>query len=262
MTINTTKKLAALALASAFVLTGCGKAPNAVSALRSQPSVPPAETPSYPGQPPMAGGSPENVAKAAQVIAAVAAAKPRTSTWTSKAHSDVTAPDGDRNWNVSQICFKAPNTMAAQVLTAKDDKTLKTKLVYKGGGDIDLKTYFFGFIAIKVNLAIDDSRLQDAYHRTLRDTQTRQLMDMILNPGAKATYLGKGKVYNQDVDFLDIVSPGSWKGITHEVVGISPTMACPLSRESFDSRGKRIFHLELENMRINYKPAANDFTLD
>jgi hypothetical protein len=213
MMIDVRKPL--LVALAAIALTGCGKVPTGVSALRTQPALPPAETPAYPGQPAMAGGSQQAVDQAAKVIAAVAAAKPRTSTWTAKAHSEVIAPNGDTNWNVSEIHFKAPSTMAAKVLSAKDGKTLNTQLIYRGADDIDLKTYFFGFIAIKISLPINDSRLQDAYHRTLKDTQTAQLMGLILDPKAKATYLRPGKIFNQDVDFLDIVSPSDWKDVSH-----------------------------------------------
>jgi hypothetical protein len=248
-------KALAIALA-ACAMAGCGKTPTAVSALRTAP----VEAP-LPIQTPASAANPQATELAAKIIAAVAAAKPRTTTWVAKAHSTVTAPNGDTNWNVSEIHFRAPSTMAAHVISAKDGKTMNTSLVYRGGDEIDLKTYFFGFIAIKISLPINDSRLQDAYHRTLKDTQTSQLMGLILDPNAKATYLGAGKIFNQDVDFLDIVSPSDWKDVSHEVVGISRTMACPLSRDAYDKRGKRMFQLQLENMRINYKPGSDDFTL-
>jgi hypothetical protein len=268
------RRLATLALAG-LMLAGCGTANPALHqplSARSplaplpvtQPTLtPPASSPAFPGQTTSDAGSAANAAMAAAVVAAVARGKVTTRTFTAKASSEVVSADGkDRNWNISLMKFKAPSLEEATVVDARDEKTIKTKVVYGGGSEVELKTYFFGFLAIKVNLAVDDSRLIDCYHRTLRDSQSSQLMDMILHPQAQATYLGVGQVKGEAVDLIDVKSPGSWPGVAHEVIGISKRLSVPLSRSTYDKHNRRIFHLEMEQMRVNFVPQPSDFTLD
>jgi hypothetical protein len=257
------RRVAALGLL-ATVLAGCGANPTATRALRQakQPvAVAPVESPVYPGQPSMTGTDPEGPAKVKAILANVASAKLTTRNYTCKAHTEVTGPDGHKTWNTSQVAFKAPSTMAAYVVDASDAKTLKTKLVYGGHDDIDVKTYFFGFIAIKINLKVDDYRLVDVYKRSLRDTQASQLMALILDPRTKATYAGAAMVAGEQVDQLDLVSPLLWSGVSHEVVSISRRLALPIGRQVYDMRGKRIVNMELSGMRTNVQMASDAFTL-
>ncbi len=251
------KALAVTALVATTFLAGCGyDSPTAKRSFRrTEPMAAPVAA--APGTADAAA-----VARAAAILKDVEAMTKTVNNWKATATSEVVGPNGEKNWNTSAICFKHPATMAATVVKAKDGKSVNTKLVYRGGDDVSLKTYFFGFIAIKIDLPVDDSRLVDAYKRTLKDTQTKQLFAMLLHPQAQAAWIGEGTAAGEQVDFLDVRSPGSWKGITHEVVGISRRLASPVMRDCFDAKDRRIFHLELKGMKVNFTPKAGDFTLD
>lgn len=251
------KALAAATLIAATFLAGCGyDAPTAKRPLRRT------EPAAAPVAPAPLNADAASVERARQILQAVEAKTRGVDTWQATATSEVVGPTGDKYWNTSKINFKHPATMAATVIKCKDGKAENTKLVYGGGSEVQLKTHFFGFIAIKINLPVDDSRLVDAYKRSLRDTQTKQLFTMLLHPQAQAAWVGEGLAAGEPVDFVDVRSPESWKGVTHEVVGISRRLSLPISRDCFDAKNRRIFHLELKGMRLNFTPKAGDFTLD
>lgn len=254
-TAKTTKALAATAMAVATLLAGCGANPAAPKRALRQ------------AQPTAVAPAPVNadaaaVERAKKILADVAAMTKTVNNWKATATSEVIGPNGEKNWNTSAICFKHPATMAATVLKAKDGKSVNTKLVYRGGDEVSLKTYFFGFLAIKIDLAVDDSRLVDVYKRSLKDTQTKQLFTMLLHPQAQAAWIGEGTGAGEQVDWLEVHSPESWKGVSREVVGISRRNASPVVRDVFDAKNRRIVHLELKGMQLNYAAKASDFTLD
>ena len=250
--------LTAVALIAATLLAGCGYEPptGKRSLRRSAPlAAPVAAAP--------VNADAAAVARARAILQGVDAKTKQVTNWQATATSEVVGPSaGDKNWNTSKIAFKHPSTMAATVIKAKDGKAENTKLVYRGGDQVQLKTYFFGFIAIKVDLQVDDSRLVDSYKRSLRDTQTKQLFTMLLHPQAQASWVGEGVAAGEPVDFIDVRSPESWKGVTHEVIGISRRLSLPISRDCYDAKNRRIFHLELKGMRVNFAAKASDFTLD
>ena len=252
------RAVVAVAMAAATLLAGCGYEPaTSKRALRR------AEPMAAPVAPPPVNADAAAVERARAILAAVDAKTKTVTNWQATATSEVVGPGaGDKNWNTSKINFKHPSTMAATVVKAKDGKAENTRLVYHGGNEVSLKTYFFGFLAIKIDLPVDDGRLVDAYKRSLRDTQTKQLFTMLLHPQAQAAWVGEGLAAGEPVDFIDVRSPESWKGVTHEVVGVSRRLALPISRDCFDAKNRRIFHLELKGMKINFTPKAGDFTLD
>lgn len=253
--MKTTQALTA-AMIALTALTACGTTGLTPKTPTKRPTV--AAAPMAPVAAPAAGA----VEKARVLLAAVGAKTKEVDTWTATATSEVTAPAGDTYWNTSKINFKHPATMCATVLKCKDGKAENTKLLYHGGDEVRLKTHFFGFIAIKITLQHDDSRLVDAYKRSLKHTQTKQLFETILHPQAQATWIGEGTSCGEAVDYLDIQSPASWRGITHEVVGISRRLSLPILRDCFNAKGQRIFHLELKGMKLNFNPKSDDFSLD
>lgn len=254
---RTPRLLQALGLVS-MLLTGCGHSPTA-------PGLPPRTAPSATLQPtpvvPQGTPAASTDAIARAVVAEVARTKITTKTWAAKCYTETDGKDGARTWNLTECHFRSPVTMHAKVVDSKDGRSLNTELLYHGGDDVDLKTYFFGFLAIRITLPVNDSRLTDPNHRTLKDTQTLQLMNVILHPQARVTYLGTSTVKGEAVDLIDVVSPASWSDVSHEVVGVSKRLGVPLSREVFGKQNQRVFFLQLENMRVNPPAGADDFSL-
>lgn len=256
MQVGAAKQVLALMIA-AVSLTACG-----TTGLTPKTPTKRTTVAAAPVMLPLAAPEAAAVEKAHVLLAAVDAATKQVHNWTASATSEVVGPDGSKNWNTSKVNFKHPATMCATVVKAKDEKSVNTKLLYEGGDQIQLKTFFFGFLAIKITLPHDDARLVDAYKRSLKQTQTKQLFETILHPQATSAWIGEGTVAGEAVDFLDVQSPGSWKGISHEVVGISRRLNLPIMRDSFNHKNQRIVHLELKGMKLNFQPKSGDFSLD
>jgi hypothetical protein len=254
--VGSTKQVVGL-LVAVVCLTGCG-----TTGLTPKISIKRTSVAATPIVQPVVAPEAAAVEKARALLAAVDAATKQVHNWTASASNEMVGPDGTKSWNLSKVNFKHPATMCATVLKASDDKTVNTKVVYDGGDQIQLKTYFFGFLAIKISLPHDDARLLDPYNRSLKQTQTKQLFDTILHPKATAAWIGEGTAGGEAVDFLDIKSPASWKGISHEVVGISRRLNLPILRDSFNYKNQRIVHLELKGMKLNFRPKSGDFSLD
>lgn len=196
------------------------------------------------------------------ILAVVAQQVAQTRNWRAEAHSEVIAPDGSRDFNVSRITYQRPGMAAATILDAKERRKIGTRLVYDGAETVALKTYFFGFLPIQVTLGVTDSRLLDAYKRSLKDTSTDQFVGVLLHPQAQVKRLGRYMMGDEPVELMDVRSPASWKGLSREVIGISHRLVIPVYRDCYNERDQRIFHLELKGMRINLPVTAKDFTLN
>lgn len=196
------------------------------------------------------------------ILAAVAQQVARTSNWRATAHSEVIGPDGSRDFNVSRITYQRPGMAAATILDARERRKIGTRLVYDGARSVALKTYFFGFLPIRVTLDVNDDRLLDAYKRSLKDTSTEQFVGVLLHPEAQVKRIGRFMMDNEAVELMDVRSPASWKELSREVIGISHRLLIPVYRDCYNQRNERIFHLELKGMRVNLPVTKKDFTLD
>lgn len=196
------------------------------------------------------------------ILGVVAEQVALTRNWRAEAHSEVIAPDGSRDFNVSRITYQRPGMAAATLLDAREKRKIGTRLVYDGAETVALKTYFFGFLPIKVSLSVTDDRLLDAYKRSLKDTSTEQFVGVLLHPQAQVRRLGRYMMGDEPVELMEVRSPASWKGLSREVIGISHRLVIPVYRDCYNERNQRIFHLELKGMRTNLPITAKDFSLD
>lgn len=240
------------ALACVVPLVGCGK----------EAMLPVAPVPTYAPASPSPSAQVPLDPQAQRLLAEVKARVAVTKNWTALAKADNTGPDGVTDSNTTRMWYKLPDVTAATIIANGNEKKKNTRVLYSGGNDVQLKTYFFGFIPLKITLPVTDSRLVDKYKRTLKETGTRQFFDMMLHPQAQVRSMGPGTSAGEPVELLEVRSPISWKGIEREVVGISTRLMLPVMRDCYDVRGKRIFHLELREMRTNIRLKGDEFKLD
>lgn len=196
------------------------------------------------------------------ILATVAQAVAQTRTWRATAHSEVIGPDGSRDFNVSRITYQRPGMAAATILDAREKRKIGTRLVFDGAKSVALKTYFFGFLPIKVTLDVNDGRLLDSYKRSLKDTSTEQFVGVLLHPEAQVKRIGRYMMDGEPVELMDVRSPASWKELSREVIGVSHRLLIPVYRDCYDAKNTRIFHLELKGMRTNFPVTKKDFSLD
>lgn len=185
-----------------------------------------------------------------------------TRNWAAVAHTEVIGPNGKRDYNVSRMAFKRPGTTAACLMDAANKKKTGTKLVFDGEREVAIKTFFFGILPIRITLPVTDDRLLDAYKRSLRDTHANQFMAVILHPQAEVRRLGTFSMKGEALDLLEFRSPASWKDLSREVIGVSRRTGLPVYRDCFDKRNRRIFHMELHEMRTNVAFSSTEFSLD
>ncbi len=251
------RRLTVLALAG-LVLAGCGThAPSGVSKVKAAASPVP-----RPIATPVAPVGADQDAAVKLLLAAVAQTSDATENFTANVTSENHEADGDTVTNTAKVVFKRPQAFSATILAASATKSVCTRLVYDGAKTVHLPTFFFGFIPIKVDLAVDDPRLLDGHRRSLKDTSTERVLDTLLHPGATARPLGEAMVAGEAADLLEVRSPLRWKGIDHEVFAISKRLHLPIARDSYDAKNQRIFHMEMRKMMTNVKLTSGDLALE
>jgi hypothetical protein len=238
--------------AALLLLAACGKATPTTPA--SLPPVQPI------GVTPSAAPADDAALKA--LLARVQAAADATRNFSATAYTKMRTPTGGTDHNLAKIHWKRPGTMAATVLDAGVAKKKSTKLVFDGKHEVRVRTYFFGFIPLKITLDVEDPRLVDGYKRSLRDTSTERLLETLLHPQAEARLLGAGVSHGEDVDYVEVRSPLRWKGVDKDVFGISRRISLPVMRDAIDGAGRVIFHLEMREMTPNTTIPASEWTVD
>lgn len=238
-----------LALAGCMILAACGtSAPQAVT----PPAVNPPVTPVVP--------SDSSDADVKKLLSRVFQQSDATRNWTATAYSELVDPQGRKGFTLNRTSSKRPEVLAATVLESDDHKKVGTKIVFDGVSQVALRTTFFGFFSIRLKLAVDDKRLLDPYNRSLKDSSTHQLFEVLRRGQTKR--LGLSSMGGENVEMLEVRSPASWPGISREVIGISARLGLPVYRGCYDERNRRIFCLELRDMKTNVTFSSREFTLD
>lgn len=238
-----------LALAGCMLLAACGtRVPQAVT----PPVVNPSVTPVVP--------SDSTEADVKKLLSWVFQQSDATRNWTATAYSELIDPQGHKGFTLSRTASKRPEILAATVLECDDHKKVGTKLVFDGVSQVALRTTFFGFFSIRLKLAVDDKRLLDPYNRSLKDSSTHQLFEVLRRGQTKR--LGLSSMGGENVEMLEVRSSASWQGISREVIGISSRLGLPVYRGCYDGRNRRIFCLELRGMKTNVAFSSREFTLD
>jgi len=249
--------LAGLAVILGTVV-GCGSSPTAVK--------PKQDIPQQPILQPIAPPSGDDL-DGKKSLDALRKAVPSTMAVGGKTHSWQINPDGARDYSSSTMALKRPNNrepfqMAAYVVEAKDKRVERTKALYDGRETVRLKTYFLGFLAVKVTLAYNDSRLVDPYKRTFKDTKLEQMVDVILHPEAKTRKIGTFDLRGERLDLVEVVSPAMWKDVSKEVFGLSQKNGMPIYRDTYNKSGKLFRHFDIEGLRMNPAFPPAEFSLD
>lgn len=237
--------------ALALMLAACGTKPAALPELPAVRPLGPA--PALP--------APDQEATRA-LLARVQAASDGTRNFSATAYTKMRTPAGGTDHNLAKIAWRRPGYMSATVLDAGIAKKKSTKLIFDGKHEVRVRTYFFGFIPLKITLDVEDPRLVDGYKRSLRDTSTERLLETLLHPEAEVRPLGEAVSAGEPVDLVEVRSPLHWKGVDKDVFGISRRISLPVMRDAYDGNGRVIFHLEMRNMRTNVTIPAAEWTVD
>jgi len=250
-----TRKAGLSGLTLALLLGGCGAAPTAV--------VPKSETPVLkPIAPPAADDQ-----DGQKVLTTLKTQAPSVLTLAAKSHSWQILPDGTKDYNAADMWIRRPNSrtpfeLAAYISQARDKRVERTKMVFDGVRNVKLKTYFLGFLAVRVTLPVDDSRIVDKYHRSLKDTSLDQMLNVVLDPGARTRKIGTFELRGERLQLVEVRSPTSWPDVSKEIYGMSEKTGMPIYRDSYNKAGKVFRHFDVEGLRIGVHFAPGDFSTD
>jgi outer membrane lipoprotein-sorting protein len=156
--------------------------------------------------------------------------------------------------------FRKPGSLSVVITSNTDAKAVGTKVVYQGGSQCNVKTKFFGF-AVKLNLAVTDSRLGTLRGDTLLDTGIVRMMEILLDPNAQHRILGNALLEGRPVTIMEVVSSRALKGITKEIYYIDNQSKIPSVREMYEG-SKMVFKCQFKNVALNPQIPATAFTLD
>lgn len=234
-----------------LVLAACGAQPAALPKLPPVKPIGPAPTLPAPDQ-----------ATVKALLARVQAAADGTRNFTATAYTKMRTPKGTTDHNLAKISWRRPGTMSATVLDAGIAKKKSTKLIFDGKREVRVRTYFFGFIPLKITLDVEDARLVDGYKRSLRDTSTERLLETLLHPQAEVRPLGEGVSAGEPIDLVEVRSPLRWKGVEKDVFGISRRISLPVMRDAYDGAGRVMFHLEMREMKPNVTIPSSEWTVE
>lgn len=242
-------------IACALVLAACGAKPAGL------PKLPPV-APIVPVTPTGSATAPGVDDAVAAMRARVQAATERVTNFQATAHTKMRAPSGSTAFNTAKVFWRRTGTMAATVVAAESEKKVGTKLIFDGKSSVKVRTYFFGFIPLKITLDVEDSRLVDGYKRSLKDTSTERLLETLLHPQAQIISLGDAMAVGEAVELYEVRSPLRWKGMEKDIFGVSKRLDLPIIRDAYDGAGKLLFHMEMRQMRTNVTIPAVEWTLD
>lgn len=231
---------------------GCGvSAPGSEIVPTPIPSLIPVSTP-----------SPEQLKDARPLLQVVARRIATCTNWTGTVRSDLYLPEGSTDYNLSRLSYKLPGVTAATVLEAKDHRKEGTRLILDTRDQVAVKTYLFGLLPIRLSMKVDDPRLLDRFGHSLKDSSTQSILGMLFHPQAVARYEGIYHRNGEAIDMIEIRSPGSWKGVSRETIGISHQLGLPVLRYCYDMQGRLIVKQDILGLKVNVSFKSGEFSLD
>ncbi|MEB3220642.1 MAG: hypothetical protein VKS61_01050 [Candidatus Sericytochromatia bacterium] len=160
----------------------------------------------------------------------------------------------------THLKFRAPSHVMLEVLESSTPKVAGTRLLWKGGSQVTVKTQFVGFW-VTVPLDVSDERVRDDRGYSLEQTSIPRTLDTLLHPQAVVTWRAEAQQGGRLMDVLDVVSPGRLAPTTREVYGIDRATRTPILREMY--QGDRVIHrMQVDQVTVNPTFTARDFTLE
>lgn len=163
--------------------------------------------------------------------------------------------------NAARFAFEKPNKTMITVTQSTDGRQVGTKLVWSGGSQLAVHTKFIGFW-INTSVDIHDARTTDGRGYFLDQTSLDKIMQTLLDSKNQVKLLGTGNLNGVPVAQLDLKSPDSFPGISHEVFVIDGQKMVPLSREMYDASNKLVYRMTMANMQLNPSLSSDTFTLN
>ena len=249
------KKISALLAAGlvlASALAGCGASPAApVKQLRKVP-VQQAGNPTANQAMPGAPGAVDPQVR--QLLAAVAATNQRAAGFS--ATIDIQDKGrGESGTQTLKVAFKKPNSLKIDIV--KDSAGNQgVKALWSGSSKMQVKP---NFPPITVSLDVSDERLVSRNGWTIKDTGVSAIVGVLLNPQSQFKALGDQNVGGKKLAMLEVRSPASPNGATHEVIGIDRQNNLPGFRAVYKGQ-TLMYKLEMKSIKL-VAPSATEMAI-
>lgn len=252
-------------VAAATVMAGCGhstattpKVPSRAP-LQTYPGAgygmaqPGAGLPGAPGMPgaPGAAGMPT----VQQLLAAVQQVRATDQGFSANISTYEKGPDGSTSNQVLDVWWKKPNTLKIHIVKG-DSQSNDCQVLWDGSSNMKVKPNFLPFA---VNVSINDSRVVSKNGWSIKQTDVSCILNVLLDPGAQAQMLGFQNVDGKQVFLLDVHSPKSPSGVTHEQIGIDPNLNIPVVRLMY--KGQTLAYKLVAKTFILKTPSSSNLSL-
>ena len=173
----------------------------------------------------------------------------------------VSLQDGTAGSNKINYDFEKPNKTSMTILQSSEGGMAGTKIVWTGGQQLAVHTQLMGFW-LNTTLGIHDSRCTDQRGYYVDQTSISAMMDTLLDPQNQIRGLRLGTLNGVPVAQLDIVSPKSLQGISHEVFTIDGDKKVPIAREMYDQSNRLVDSIQMDNVVLNSTLPSNTFSVN
>jgi len=212
-------------LCLALLLTGCGQAstPTAPRPTRAAAAAVPTPMPTPPvtGDPRVSAG----VALLLKGLAAPMVEYTHTLRYTKS--------DGTKPWLKSRYRYQKGVRNHLTLLSGSDSKVNDTQIAWRDGETkAQVHTKFIGFW-VTTGIDFTDSRMNDPMGNQFGDTTMQHFYAVLTNPANQWSFVADGNQAGHPMTVLGLVSPGSWKGVTREVIGLDKASGLPILRDIY-----------------------------
>lgn len=153
------------------------------------------------------------------------------------------------------IAFKRPQTLKLHIVHSSTESS-GARVLWTGGDEMKVRP---SWLPIPVTMRYDDERLKTWNGWTIKDTQPRAILAVLLDPQAERKVLGDATVGGKPHLMVSVRSAKSPQGVTREVIGIDRTTQMPTYREMY--RNETLVY-KLEARSLNLKtPSSSELSL-
>lgn len=153
------------------------------------------------------------------------------------------------------IAFKSPRTLKLHIVHSSSESS-GAHVLWTGGEDMRVRP---AWLPIPVTLRYDDERLKTWNGWTIKDTQPRALLDVLLDAGAERRWLGEAAIGGKPHAMVAVRSARSPRGVTREVIGVDRATLFPAYREMY--RGETlVYRIEARSLSLK-TPTSSDLEL-
>ncbi|MFN3428342.1 MAG: hypothetical protein ACK46X_00150 [Candidatus Sericytochromatia bacterium] len=258
--MKTTTALMAAALLTSTVLVGCGATPSAtepptrqqVPVRGLQPAAGWSAQPDAPAQMAPAGVTD---AQAQQLLAGVRKAQTANRGFTATVQTWEKGA-GKTEAGTLKIAFKKPSVMRLEIQKSTNTQAQGVKLRWEGGSEFKIKPTWMPFA---VGVGITDKRVISLNGWTIKETDVTCILNVLLDPATQVKFLGPQTMEGLSLVAVEVRSPKSPKGVTHEVVGIDPQSGLPKARMLYKGQ-ELVYKLSVKTMALKV-PSESELSM-